>query len=71
MKALVTELGVLIPRELLEGVKEVEIQKEDNKISVTPVSMDDPIFRLGKHPVSCGVSDASSKHDKYIYGHTS
>lgn len=70
MKALVTEQGVIIPHELLEGVKEVEIQKEDNKISVTPVLLEDPIFRLGQHPVKCGIPDASGRHDKYIYGHT-
>ncbi|MDI6728610.1 MAG: hypothetical protein QMD44_06765 [Thermodesulfovibrionales bacterium] len=68
MKAVVTEQGVTVPRELLEGVKEVEIQKEDDKIFIIPVVFDDPIFRLGKHPVSCGLPDASSKHDKYIYG---
>ena len=27
----------------------------------------DPISELGKNPVECGASDASEKHDQYIY----
>lgn len=68
MRATVTEQGITIPRELLEGVKEVDIQKEDNKISVIPILSDDPIMLLGKHPVTCGLTDAAVNHDKYIYG---
>ena len=68
MKATVTEQGVVIPKELLEGVKEVEIKKENDKISIIPVVKDDPILRLGMHPVRCGISDGSVSHNKYIYG---
>jgi len=68
MKAVVTEQGLIIPRELLEGVKEVEIQKENDKISIIPIVSDDPILSLGTHPVACGVPEASEKHDKYLYG---
>ena len=68
MKAKVTDNGVVIPRELLEGVDQVEIQKEGGLIIVTPIIQRDPIMELGKNPVTCGVSDASEHHDRYIYG---
>ena len=71
IKTEVTEQGVLIPREFLEGIKEVEIRKENNAIVVTPTSEPDPIRELGEHPVECGVSDASEDHDRYLYGNTS
>ena len=67
MKAVVTEQGLIIPRELLEGVKEVEIQKENDKISIIPIRSADPILNLGTHPVICGLPDASQKHDSYLY----
>ena len=71
IKTKVTEQGVLIPRMLLQGVKEVEIRKENNVIVVTPTSQTDPVLELGKHPVECGISDASENHDKYLYGPSS
>ncbi|MBN1378395.1 MAG: hypothetical protein JXA04_04090 [Gammaproteobacteria bacterium] len=68
MKAHVTKDGVLIPKELLEGVNEVEINKEPGRIVVLPIPLQsDPIFNLGKHPVTCEVNDASEHHDNYIY----
>ncbi len=66
MKTKVTEQGVLIPKKFLKGIKEVEIRREDNMILVVPV-VDDPILRLGEHPVTTDVEDASENHDAYIY----
>jgi virulence-associated protein VagC len=71
MKATVTENGVVIPKKLLKGVKEVEIQKEDDKISIIPILTKDTLLKLGTRPVRCGLTDASEKHDKYLYGVTS
>ncbi len=68
MKTEVTEQGITIPKELLQGVKEVEIRKEKNYILVIPLSVEDPIFRFGKNSVSDNVTDASVNHDEYIYG---
>ncbi|MEP6902939.1 MAG: hypothetical protein ABJA66_14395 [Actinomycetota bacterium] len=68
MKTEVTEQGVTIPKQFLEGVKEVEIRKERNYILVIPLSGEDPILRFGKNPVSDEITDASVNHDKYIYG---
>lgn len=68
MKAKVTEQGLVIPKELLEGVDEVEIRKENGLIVVMPITEGDPLLELGKHPVKCGVPDASEHHDRYIYG---
>jgi hypothetical protein len=68
MKVKVTEQGVVIPKEFLEGVQEVEIRKENNLIVVITTIKDDPIFEMGMNPVSCGVTDASEETDVYIYG---
>jgi hypothetical protein len=56
MRTKVTESGVNIPKAWLEGIDEVEIQKEHNMIMVVPVQADDPIRALGTvadHP-RCG-----------------
>ena len=67
MKAKVTELGVTIPKSLLEGIEEVEIQEENGFILVRPVIADDPVFNIGKHPIEDSITDASVNHDHYIY----
>jgi len=68
VRSKVTAEGVLIPKRLLEGVDEVDIHKEDGAIVVVPVNGSDPIFNLGKHPISDELTDASEKHDRYLYG---
>lgn len=68
MKATVSNAGVLIPRSMLRGVKEVEICKDGRNILVTPATaQSDPIFNLGKHPVRIGVADGAEQHDAYLY----
>ncbi len=67
MKTKVTEQGLLVPKELLEGFDEVEIRKEDHQLVIVPISSDDPILQLGTEPVLDGVDDASDHHDRYIY----
>ena len=64
----VTEEGLLIPKEWLIGIEKVELFKKNDIITVTPVEKNDPIFRLGTKPVTCGITDGSEKHDSYIYG---
>ena len=71
MKAKVTEKGVVIPKEFLEGIEEVEIRKTDNLVLVVPTTKKDPILALGENPVECGAPDASEHHDRYLYGCTS
>jgi hypothetical protein len=68
MRAKVTEQGVTIPRQLLEGAEEVEITEQRGVVTVTPIHEGDPITRLGRHPVACGAPDASENHDPYLYG---
>ena len=68
MKSKVTEQGVLVPREFLEDVEEVEIRKQEGVVLVVPVGRHDPIVRLGSEPIVCDVNDASEKHDRYLYG---
>ena len=67
MRTEVTEQGLLIPKQLLEGVKEVEIRKEKNMILVIPLPSEDPILQLGKQPITDDATDASIHHDRYIY----
>jgi len=64
IKAKVSGKGVVIPLKLLEGVEEVEIRKENGLFVVIPTIKNDPILEMGKHPVICGVSDASENHDQ-------
>jgi hypothetical protein len=68
MKAKVTEKGVVIPKEFLEGIEEVEIRKTDSVVVIVPTTKTDPILALGQHPVECGAPDASERHDQYLYG---
>ena len=67
MRTKVTENGVNIPKAWLEGIDEVEIQKEQNTIIVVPVQADDPIRALGTQPIILDVEDASLHHDRYLY----
>src|SRR2546430_82936 len=68
MKARVTSKGLNIPKRLLAKVSEVENRKKNGVIVVTPTGKDDPIWNLGKEPVSSDITDASENHDRYIYG---
>jgi hypothetical protein len=67
MRTKVTEHGVNIPKAWLEGIDEVEIQKEQNLIIVVPVHAADPIRALGMQPSILDVKDASLQHDRYLY----
>ena len=64
MKTRVTENGVVVPKDFLQGVEEDEIQKTDNVIVIVPTIKSDPILALGENPVECGVPDASERHDR-------
>lgn len=68
MKATVGNTGVLIPRRMLRGVKEVEIRKQGRSIVVEPSAREsDPVFELGKNPVHSGVPDGAEHHDAHLY----
>jgi len=67
MRTKVTEQGIFIPKQMLEGVKEVEIRKEKSVIVIVPLSEEDPILQFGKDPIEDVVTDASVNHDKYLY----
>ena len=56
MRARVTEQGVIIPRDLLDGIEEVEIRREDSRIVIVPTIKRDPILALGETPVACGAT---------------
>ncbi len=64
----VTEQGLIIPKELLTGIRSVEIRQENGQIILTPTIEDDPIWGLGSDPISLDIPDAAENHDHYIYG---
>lgn len=45
VKAKVTKRGFLILKEMLAGVEEVEIRKEDRRIVISPLTRRDPILQ--------------------------
>jgi hypothetical protein len=67
MVAKVTEQGLWIPRRLLRGMTQVEIRRGKNRITLVPAPKADPIRKLGRKPVACGLVDASTNHDRYLY----
>lgn len=67
MKTKVSEQGLLIPKQWLEGVDEVEIRRENNVILVVLLGAEDPISQLGQEPITTDADDASVNHDRYLY----
>lgn len=67
MRTEVTDQGLLIPKQFLAGIKEVEIRKENGMILIVPLPPKDPILLLGQDPIDDDVTDASVEHDRYIY----
>ena len=68
MRSKVTEHWVIIPKRLLRGVVEVDIQQQNGVIVVEPVSSRDPVYELGSAPIdSLEIRDASTHHDRYVY----
>ncbi len=68
MRTKVSEEGVIIPKELLEGITEVDIRKQNGIIFIVPAGKEDPIYDLGRNPFKLGLPDASEDLDKYVYG---
>jgi len=67
MKAKVTEQGINIPKEMLEGIDEVEIRRENGVILVVALTPHRSVFNIGKDPIEEDITDASVNHDRYIY----
>ena len=68
MRSKVTEQGVILPKQWFQGVAEVEIQREEDRVVVVLVRADDPITRLGENPINVDMDDAAANHDRYLYG---
>jgi len=66
-KVRVTDDGLLIPKQLLAGVQEVEIRKDQYVIFIVPMVFEDPILQLGAYPIMDEVTDAAEQHDRYLY----
>ena len=63
----VPESGLLIPREMLDGAREVDIRREDRRLVLVPVATSDPLLDLGRSPIGDDAVDASTDHDRYLY----
>lgn len=63
----VTERGLTIPKRLLRGARQVNVRQEEDRLVIEPVVEDDPILGIGSDPVRAGTSDASTRHDSYLY----
>ena len=61
----VTEQGLCIPKELLAGMTDVEIRRENGFVIIAPV--EDPILHLGQDPLDDDITDASTHHDQYLH----
>ncbi len=44
MRVKVTEQGLVIPKELLEGIQEFELRREDHQIILVPMAEPDPML---------------------------
>lgn len=68
MKLKVTDSGVVVPRDMLPDVEEVDVRMEGSAVVLTPLhDVNDPIWEMGNDPVTCGLPDASENHDRYLY----
>jgi hypothetical protein len=67
MKMKVTDQGLTIPKQMLDGAEEVEVRHEDGHLVVIPLLEEDPLFGFGSNPVKCGLTDGSVNHDRYLY----
>ena len=68
MKTRITEQGLWIPKQMLGDVDEVEIRREPDAIVIMLTPTPDPILEFGRQPITIDVSDASDRHDHYVYG---
>lgn len=71
MKLKVTEAGVLIPKEFLGELEEVELIQEQDKITIAVVKSSSSIWQLGRNPVECDVTDRSNTRPNsigYLWG---
>lgn len=66
MKLKVTAAGVLIPKEFLGELEEVEIIQEQGKITIATVKPSPSIWQLGTNPIECDVTDLGVNHDVYL-----
>lgn len=68
MKTRITEQGLVISKQMLGNVDEVEIRREPDSIVILLTPSPDPILEFGKQPITVDVADASVQHDRYLYG---
>jgi hypothetical protein len=67
MKLKVTAAGLLIPKDLLGELEEVELTQEQGKIILAMVKPIPSIWQLGTNSVECDVNDLAANHDTYLY----
>ena len=63
MKATVTDQDLVITREMLEGMSEVDSLKKNGALTIFSTKYDS--FELGTDPIE-DITDASVNHDTYL-----
>ena len=67
MKTRISEQGLLIPKQWFEGVEEVEVRRENDRIVIVPLGVEDPIHKLGKQPITVAETDKPANADDPLY----
>ena len=67
MDAVVSNLGLTVPKRMLRGMSRVHIEKKRGVIIITPQQTNDPLLGLGSAPARQSLTTGSQKHDQHIY----
>lgn len=67
MKTRLTEQGIIIPKDMLVGIDEIENRRQAGMIIVVPVSARYHIFDIDRNPIDADITDASENQNYYIY----
>lgn len=67
MDAVVSNLGLTVPKRMLRGISRVHIEKKRGVIIITPQDISDPLLGLGSTPARQNLSTGSQKHNQHIY----
>lgn len=66
---ILSDINVLTDAQVRQVADYLKLLKSNKrkKVAKTNGSRPDAIFKLGKHPVKTGITDASERLDKYLY----
>lgn len=70
MRIPIPSTGLVIPKQWLGNADEAQVEQHDGVVTISPVlkSADDPLWQVGQDPIDDEITDASTNHDRYLYG---